>query len=700
MATIKVNAGNFGSPTSAFTQLTSNTDVSCATGVSDSTGLFQIQVKPPRTFPLTTIKPANLDNAGPFQMTINPSTNGDITLNPNGTGAVVVTTDLNMSNTSSASVGVINWGNQRFLHNYGEANNNNLFLGRNAGNFSIVTPAGSPNVGIGDVSLFSLTTGTANVACGPSTLQSATTASGNTAVGYIALTSCVSGNDNTSIGIQSLQQLNSGTFNSAIGYQAGFNYTTNEDSNVCIANKGTTGDAHAIRIGTNGSGSNQQDKCFIAGIQGSTVTGSGFPVIIDSTGKLGSTAVGSSGQVLTSNGAGFSPTFQTLTVGASTFHTGSGDATVSGGAITIAGTANHISTSGSGATVTIDIPSSPSLAGTVTAATGFTATAGDITATSGNLVITAATTSTVGQITQAGNRVFHTFGSGCTFLGVTAGNLTNSSNQNTGVGFNALNALNATGENNVAVGYQCGPAITTGDQNCLMGSVAGQAITTGGNNVAIGFQSGQNIVSTSDNTGCGTNSIHATTGSKNTGVGSSALVNLGSGSECTGVGYNAGQQYTTTEANNLCLGANVTGTTGESNVVRIGASITKFFTSGIRGITTVNADAIAVLVDSAGQLGTVSSSIRFKENVKDLNDVSSAVMKLRPVAFNYKAHDAKSIQYGLIAEEVEKVMPRLVIYDDGQPSSVKYHDLPVLLLNEIQKLNKKIEQLEKKLCSK
>ena len=164
-------------------------------------------------------------------------------------------------------------------------------------------------------------------------------------------------------------------------------------------------------------------------------------------------------------------------------------------------------------------------------------------------------------------------------------------------------------------------------------------------------------------------------------------------------GLNAGRNYTSNESYNICIGSEVRGTVGESNAFRVGNGtgtgadqINTTFISGIRGITTANADAIAVLIDSAGQLGTVSSSIRFKENIQDLPN--TRVLELRPVCFNYK-QDGR-IGTGLIAEEVEQVMPQLVAYNQqGECESVKYHDLPVLLLAEIQKLRKELDELKK-----
>jgi len=119
---------------------------------------------------------------------------------------------------------------------------------------------------------------------------------------------------------------------------------------------------------------------------------------------------------------------------------------------------------------------------------------------------------------------------------------------------------------------------------------------------------------------------------------------------------------------------------------------TSFFAAGIRGVTTGNNDAIPVVIDSNGQLGTVSSSRRFKEDINDMDTVSSGLMRLRPVTFRYQkpfADGSKPIQYGLIAEEVADVYPDLVAHSaDGQIETVKYQILDSMLLNELQKEHK------------
>ena len=105
------------------------------------------------------------------------------------------------------------------------------------------------------------------------------------------------------------------------------------------------------------------------------------------------------------------------------------------------------------------------------------------------------------------------------------------------------------------------------------------------------------------------------------------------------------------------------------------------------------------MVNSAGQLGTMSSSRRFKDDIQDMGEASSDLMKLRPVTFRYKQAQedgSHPLQYGLVAEEVAEVNPGLVQFDkDGNPQTVLYHVLPSLLLNEAQKQHQHIDAQEK-----
>ena len=144
----------------------------------------------------------------------------------------------------------------------------------------------------------------------------------------------------------------------------------------------------------------------------------------------------------------------------------------------------------------------------------------------------------------------------------------------------------------------------------------------------------------------------------------------------------------------------------EGATIRIGTSgtQTRAFIAGIRGITTGVANGIPVLIDSNGQLGTVSSSRRFKKDIRDMGDATAKLLELRPVTFNYKQEqtmpDGSAVppEYGLIAEEVAEIFPDLIVYDDqGKPFTVKYHMLSSMLLNEMKKQASELRELRSEL---
>jgi uncharacterized Zn ribbon protein len=178
------------------------------------------------------------------------------------------------------------------------------------------------------------------------------------------------------------------------------------------------------------------------------------------------------------------------------------------------------------------------------------------------------------------------------------------------------------------------------------------------------------------------------TGISNTALGSGALYNNTTGSNNTAIGRDAGNQLTT-GSNNIVIGS--IGVAAESNTIRIGTSATqtRAFIAGIRTITTGVNNAVTVVIDSNGQLGTVSSSRRYKEDITDMGDASDRLQKLRPVTFRYKKpydNGEKPVQFGLIAEEVAETFPELAVFNnEGQPETVKYQDLAPMLLNEVQK---------------
>jgi Chaperone of endosialidase len=157
------------------------------------------------------------------------------------------------------------------------------------------------------------------------------------------------------------------------------------------------------------------------------------------------------------------------------------------------------------------------------------------------------------------------------------------------------------------------------------------------------------------------------------------------------LGANAGL-HLTTGSNNIDIGA--AGFAGDSNTIRIGgAAQTATFISGIRGVTV--AGGVGVMVGINGQLGTTTSSARFKEAIKPMDKASEAILALKPVTFRYKKElDPEGIpQFGLVAEQVEKVNPDLVARDEqGKVYSVRYEAVNAMLLNEFLKEHRKVQE--------
>jgi hypothetical protein len=304
--------------------------------------------------------------------------------------------------------------------------------------------------------------------------------------------------------------------------------------------------------------------------------------------------------------------------------------------------------------------------------------------------------------------------------------LSNTANQNVAVGYHAL-FLNTTGTQNTVIGTNTMPNNTTGSNNTANGAnalgnnVGGLNNTASGVNALIGNVSGNNNVAVgvnslvanvtgSGNVALGAGALANSTVSSNTAVGLNALSSATTGSANTSIGVNAGNAITTgtnnvmvgtvvgsaltTGSNNIYIDGNSLAGANESNTIRIGNTHTRCFIKGISGVVTA-LPAVTVLVDANGQLGTVSSSARFKSNIADMADSSSFIYDLRPVTFTYNADADQHAQVGLIAEEVEKVAPEMVIYDEeGLPFTVRYEMLSPLLLNEVQKLERKVAAMD------
>jgi hypothetical protein len=313
---------------------------------------------------------------------------------------------------------------------------------------------------------------------------------------------------------------------------------------------------------------------------------------------------------------------------------------------------------------------------------------------------------------------------------------------NTAIGFQAL-INNSTGKNNTAVGSQAlysnrvsqhNTAIgfnalfsnTDGGGNTAAGESALYSNQFGGSNTAIGFDALLNNISSYNNTAIGASALGNNTegysntatgvnallvnrvgqyntatgvasllnnaGSNNTAVGYSALLGNTTGENSIAIGYEAGINLTTGN-NNIDIGH--AGVPGEANTIRIGTqgTQTKTFIAGISGVTV--AGGVGVIVGTNGQLGTVVSSERFKDAIKPMDKASEAILALQPVTFRYKHElDPEGIpQFGLVAEEVEKVNPDLVARDaDGKVYTVRYEAVNAMLLNEFLKEHREVQE--------
>jgi hypothetical protein len=279
---------------------------------------------------------------------------------------------------------------------------------------------------------------------------------------------------------------------------------------------------------------------------------------------------------------------------------------------------------------------------------------------SGGNIVLGPSTATTGNILKGATPFIHDFGTDSTFIGAGAGNLTSIALSNTGTGSRVLQQ-NTIGFNNTGSGASALLSNTTGSQNTAFGVGALVHNTTGAGNTAIGASAHPNN----------------TTGSRNIIIGFEAGLNLATGND------------------NIEIGSQ--GVAFDSNTIRIGNSVAqnRTFVAGIKGVSTGIADAIPVVVDSNGQLGTISSSRRVKDDIADMGNASNALMKLRPVIFHYKSDKnpkGRTLQYGLVAEDVAKVAPGLVAHSaDGQIETVYYQFLAPMLLNEYQKQQRTIE---------
>jgi uncharacterized coiled-coil protein SlyX len=272
-----------------------------------------------------------------------------------------------------------------------------------------------------------------------------------------------------------------------------------------------------------------------------------------------------------------------------------------------------------------------------------------------------------------------------TGLGALLSNTTG--DQNTANGGFAL-FHNSTGRFNTATGYQTLFNNTTGTYNTADGQNALVTNTEGVNNTAIGAGALEFNIGGINNTATGIFALQDnTTGGGNTAAGSAALASNTTGGDNTALGNEAGSMVTTA-SNVICIGASVAGA-NVSNSCFIGNIFSQTSSGGI-----------GVFVNSSGKLGTSTSSRRFKEKIQPIDNASEALFALTPVSFRYKKEidPAGAQQFGLVAEDVEKVNPDLVVRDqNGQVHSVRYDQVNTMLLNEFLKEHRKVEAQRRKI---
>jgi hypothetical protein len=295
----------------------------------------------------------------------------------------------------------------------------------------------------------------------------------------------------------------------------------------------------------------------------------------------------------------------------------------------------------------------------------------------------------------------NTTGNNNTATGASALQTNSTGYNNTANGTGALFS-NMSGNTDTGVGYQALFANTTGIANTAVGNDALSANTTGGSNTAAGDGTLSANTTGSGNAAIGSNSLlNNTTGSDNVALGQNALQLNTTGNGNIAVGYGAGSALTSGGGDNIDIGN--AGVSGESGIIRIGTNITHTaaYMAGVDGVTV--SGGIPVYIDpSTGQLGTVTSSQRYKRDIQDMGDASEALLSLRPVTYRYRQDiDPKGTpQFGLVAEEVERVAPELVVHDaSNRVYTVRYDAVNAMLLNEFRKQHAVVLQQQQEISA-
>jgi hypothetical protein len=562
------------------------------------------------------------------------------------------------------------------------------------------------NVGLGVGALQSETIGIYNTASGLNALHANTTGNVNTASGMSALLANTTGGSNTASGAFALASNTTGSFNTASGAGA--------LSGNTIGSQNTASGAQALQTNSASGNTAYGYQALAANTTGAFNTASGVSALSANNTASGNTANGASALQYNYSGS------ENTASGAAALQNNT-----TGGSNTAVGYQALQFSDGGGSNTAVGVLA---LGGTILSFSN----SGSFNTASGANALQNNTTGTYNTASGANALQNNTTGSFNTASGAGALSANANGTENTAVGYQALLSNTGAGGGgngsvNTAIGYQALTANTTGSGNTASGVQALYSNVSGGGNTASGSDALYSNVSGSSNTASGSSAlahnidghenaafglyalVSNTAGYQNTAIGSYALGANTVGNENTAVGYGA-LQYVNPGVKNTALGFGAgSSITGVDNIMignaglssdnfttRIGDVQTSVYISGIWNAPTLYLDNVPVLISSNGLLGTVPSSRRYKEDIEDMGDASSDLMRLRPVTFRYKkslADGSKPIQYGLIAEEVAEVYPDLIAHStDGQIETVKYQLLDPMLLNELQKQNQHAQQ--------
>ena len=617
------------------------------------------------------------------------ATNINTYANPDGSNNLVVALNNSISqpNTNNTgTAGLYSLGGAgaafRFMHNYGTGN---TFLGNTAGNLTLTTASATGNTGIGANALQSLTTGVDNCSLGEGGGFLINSGSNNISIGSLSNASLTSENNCIAIGTNALTLLTPhlSTGESSIGI--GYNALTAATSQVRMI---AIGDS-AMSVGPGG------DNSIAIGFQAAQNMGLSTSCIF-----LGYQAGRNNNQ-----GGGVNAGIRNIAIGTSAMSTG---ITTGNENIMIGYQAGNDITSGAdnwggGARSLLMLTSGSNNCALGNDSLAHETTGSDTVALGTNCLL----------LQNGGSQNV------CAGSNVSAATTTASGNVI--LGYNAMTTATGNPSSNVVIGWNALGAAPNMSSTVVIGYNAGNSATCNSNNdVIIGFRAYQSSnlpAGFTGNTSVGASSSLTMSGTHNTALGyasmaaATSLINsiaLGyqalsqgtlTGSYNIGIGYNVGSAYAGAESSNILIAND--GVAAESNTIRIGtqgAGVNQQNTTYIAGIfgSTVDAGSgTAVFIDNTGLLGTMVSSERYKDNIQVMDDISEDIYNLEPVTFTYKSDPKHHTHYGLIAEHVEHVMPSLVVVDaEGRPESVKYHDLPVLLLNELKKLRERVDELE------